>query len=68
LSDEEFSALNELAFKLEDGLLRLVENLERKKLNGEWSDSLIVKESNENYLQYSENPILQHSSTPTLQR
>ena len=49
LNDEDFTALNELAFKLENGLLKLVESLERKKLDGEWIDSLIVKESNEEY-------------------
>lgn len=41
--------LNELAFKLENGLLKLVESLERKKLDGDWVDSLFVKESNEVY-------------------
>ena len=30
ISDDEFKALNELAFKLENGLLKLVESLERK--------------------------------------
>ena len=49
ITDEEFTALNELAFKLENGLLKLVESLERKKLDGDWVDSLIVKESNEGY-------------------
>jgi len=49
ISDDEFKALNELAFKLENGLLKLVESLERKKLDGDWVDSLIVKESNESY-------------------
>jgi four helix bundle protein len=49
ITDEEFAALNELAFKLENGLLKLVESLERKKADGDWVDSLIVKESNENY-------------------
>jgi hypothetical protein len=49
ISDEEFTSLNELAFKLENGLLKLVESLERKKLDGDWIDSLIVKESNEVY-------------------
>ncbi len=49
LTDEDFTALNELAFKLENGLLKLIESLERKKLDGEWIDSLIVKESNEEY-------------------
>jgi len=49
ITEEDFVALNELAFKLENGLLRLVESLERKKLDGDWVDSLIVKESNEDY-------------------
>jgi four helix bundle protein len=49
ITDEEFAALNRLAFKLENGLLKLVESLERKKLDGDWVDSLIIKESNENY-------------------
>jgi len=49
ITQEEFAALNDLAFKLENGLLKLVESLERKKLDGEWIDSLIVKESNDEY-------------------
>jgi four helix bundle protein len=69
ITEEEFAALNELAFRLENGLLKLVESLERKKVDGDWVDSLIVKESNENYGEgKSENPILHHSNTPTLQR
>jgi len=39
ISDEEFTALNDLAFKLENGLLKLVESLERNKLDGDWIDS-----------------------------
>lgn len=49
ITDEDFTVLNDVAFKLENGLLRLVESLERKKLDGDWVDSLIVKESNESY-------------------
>jgi len=49
ITDEEFAALNKLAFKLENELLKLVASLERKKLDGDWVDSLIIKESNENY-------------------
>ena len=48
ITDEDFTVLNDLAFKLENGLLKLVESLERK-LDGDWVDSLIVKESNESY-------------------
>jgi four helix bundle protein len=49
ISDEEFSALDQLAYKLENGLLKLVESLERKKLDGDWIENLIVKESNDTY-------------------
>jgi len=49
ISDEEFSALDQLAYKLENGLLKLVESLERKKLDGDWIENLIVKESNNTY-------------------
>jgi hypothetical protein len=43
--------LDQLAYKLENGLLKLVESLERKRLNGDWIDTLIVKELNEEYAQ-----------------
>ena len=46
---EEFEALDSLAYKLENGLLKLVERLERKKEQGDWIDHLIVKESNAAY-------------------
>src|SRR5260370_15402896 len=46
LTEAELSALNDLAFKLENGLLKLVESLERKQETGDWIDSLIIKESN----------------------
>ena len=49
LRDEDFRALNELAFKLENGLLKLVERLEHKQLTGDWIDHLVVKESNAVY-------------------
>ncbi len=49
ISDKDFSVLDQLAYKLENGLLKLVESLERKKLDGDWIDNLIVKESNETY-------------------
>ena len=49
MTEEEFDKLDALAYKLENGLLKLVESLERKRDSGEWVDSLIVKESNEAY-------------------
>ena len=41
--------LNDLSFKLENGLLKLVESLEHKRETGDWIDSLIIKESNVAY-------------------
>ena len=49
LSQHDYASLDTLAFKLENGLLKLVENLERKKLSGDWIESLIVKDSNVAY-------------------
>jgi four helix bundle protein len=49
ISDDEFERLDSLAYKLENGLLKLIENLERKQTTGDWIDSLIVKESNAIY-------------------
>lgn len=49
ISEVEFKSLNDLAFKLENGLLRLIESLERKQMTGDWTDSLIIKESNVAY-------------------
>ena len=50
LAEEDFEVLDQLAFKLENGLLRLIESLERKRDSGTWTDSLIVQESNAVYL------------------
>jgi four helix bundle protein len=50
LSDQAFETLDQLAFKLENGLLRLVEALERKQDAGGWTDRLIIQESNAVYL------------------
>jgi four helix bundle protein len=49
ITEEDYKALNDLAFKLENGLLKLVESLERKQETGDWIDSLIIKESNVAY-------------------
>jgi four helix bundle protein len=49
ISEEDFERLDSLAYKLENELLKLVESLERKKLAGDWIDTLIVKESNAVY-------------------
>ena len=49
ITEEQFQKLDTLAYKLENGLLKLVESLEQKKERGEWTDYLMVKESNAIY-------------------
>ena len=49
LTEDEFEALDSLAYKLENGLLKLVESLEQKREIGGWVDHLIVRESNAIY-------------------
>ncbi len=49
VTEEEFQRLDALAFKLENGLLKLVESLEKKRERGDWIDHLMVKESNTVY-------------------
>ena len=49
ISEDQFELLDTNAFKLENGLLKLIESLERKKESGEWVDHLIVKECNNVY-------------------
>jgi four helix bundle protein len=49
INEEDFQALDSLAYKLENGLLKLVESLEQKRDRKEWIDHLMVKESNAAY-------------------
>lgn len=44
-----FEVLDAHSFRLENGLLRLVESLERKRDDGDWIDSMILQESNDIY-------------------
>ena len=46
IKQDNFDQLNSLAFKLENGLLKLVESLECKEMAGDWIDHLVLKESN----------------------
>ena len=46
ITEDEFQILDTLAYKLENGLLKLVERLEEKRDRGEWTDHLLIKESN----------------------
>jgi four helix bundle protein len=49
ITEEQFQKLDALAYKLENGLLKLVESLEQKRRRGEWVDHLMVNESNTIY-------------------
>jgi four helix bundle protein len=49
ITEEQFHQLDELAYKLENGLLKLVESLEYKRESGDWVDNLMTKESNSIY-------------------
>jgi four helix bundle protein len=50
ITEDEFQLLDTLAYKLENGLLKLVESLEDKRDRGEWTDHLLIKESNLVYM------------------
>ena len=50
ITEDEFQLLDTRAYKLENGLLKLVESLEDKKDRGEWTDHLLIKESNLFYI------------------
>lgn len=39
LSDADFEALDSLSFRLENGMIKLIESLERKRNAGDWVDS-----------------------------
>ena len=47
IKPDRFVQLNSLAFKLENGLLKLVESLERKEMAGDWVDHLVLSPSDE---------------------
>ena len=49
LSEDDVEILDHQAFKLENGLLRLIESLERKRDSGTWTETLIISESNTIY-------------------
>ena len=45
MTEGDFESLDDSSYKLENGLLKLVESLERKQITGDWIDHLVVKES-----------------------
>lgn len=46
ISGADLERLNAMAYKLENGLLRLVASLEQKRADAEWEDQMVIKESN----------------------
>src|SRR6266496_992848 len=67
INEANFVEMNALAFKLENGLLKLIEKLQRKQIAGDWVDHLLGKEG----ATYASNPVEldpapnQHSTTPS---
>jgi four helix bundle protein len=49
LAEQDFASLNALAYKLENELLKLVESLQRKEMQGDWIHHLVLKDSNQAY-------------------
>ncbi len=49
ISEGEFEVCDSLAYKLENGMKRLIESLQYKRQNDDWEDSFILKESNSAY-------------------
>ena len=49
ITEKEFQKLDSIAYKLENGLLKLIESIERKRDQGEWIDHLSIKETNALY-------------------
>jgi len=49
LLEDDFNTLDSLAYKLENGLLRLVESLEKKREQGDWVEHLMLKDGNAAY-------------------
>lgn len=49
ISQADFERADARAYKLENGLIRLIESLQKKRLSGEWEDSFILRESNATY-------------------
>lgn len=63
IDDDAFEALDALAFKIENGMNKLIESLQQKQQEGGWEDRFIVRESNASY--GSPNvPAFQHSNIP----
>lgn len=64
LAGADFDHLNALAYKLENGLLKLIASLEAKRERGDWVDHLMVRENNVDYDSEPITPSLQYSNPP----
>jgi four helix bundle protein len=49
ITEDEFQKLDVLGFRLENGLLKLIQRLQGKRERGDWIDHLMIKESNAAY-------------------
>jgi four helix bundle protein len=49
LTSAQFEEADKLAFRIENGLKKLIESLQSKRSSGDWQDSFIVRESNAAY-------------------
>jgi four helix bundle protein len=49
ISEDVFQNLDSLAYKLENGLIKLIKTLETKREQGDWLDQIIVKEHEVEY-------------------
>jgi four helix bundle protein len=73
ITASQHESMDALAFKLENGLIKLVASLEPKRNTKDWIDHMVVRESNEVYgsdlasppRHDSITPPLQYSTTPT---
>jgi four helix bundle protein len=54
ISEQEFESWDPLAYKLENGMKKLIESLQYKRQNQDWEDSFILKESNAAYVTQNE--------------
>lgn len=50
ITGDSFGELDQLAYKIENSLKRLIESLQAKQQTKDWDDSFIVKESNAQYI------------------
>ena len=60
MQHDQFEEQDSIAYKIENGLKRLIESLQQKQIDGTWQDSFIVRESNATY----GDDTLHHPPTP----